>query len=161
MAMAIANACAPLHANPSMTDQPAVHPSSNARLGPDGQTGGWITRPRRVIRHGDGNRLNRSQPLHADPSMTDQPTVHPSSATRLGLDGQTGGWITRRRRVIRHGDGNRPISGPRQCRTFSQWSLNLRLSIFRWASPTILPGSFGRQRRRRHTTLSFPPAPYR
>ncbi len=97
------------HADPSMTDQPSVHPSSVTRLGLDGQTGGWITRRRRVIRHGDGNRPNRAHPFHAHPSMTDQPAVHPSSAARLSPVGQTGGWITRRRRVIRHGDDNRPI----------------------------------------------------
>jgi hypothetical protein len=61
----------------------------------------------------------RAQPFHTNPSMTDQPAVHPSSAARLGPVGQTGGWITRRRRVIRHGDGNRPISDQRQCRAFS------------------------------------------
>ncbi|SFT78456.1 hypothetical protein SAMN05216264_104110 [Pseudomonas marincola] len=103
------NRSQPVHTNPPMTDQPTVHPSSAARLGPDGQTGGWITRLRRVIRHGDGNRLNRSQPFHAAPPMTDQPTVHPSSDTRFGFDVQTGGWITRLRRVIRHGDDNRPM----------------------------------------------------
>jgi len=102
----------PFHADLSMTDQPAVHPSSDTRLGPGGQTGGWITRRRRVIRHGDGNRPNRSHPFHADPSMTDEPTVHPSSATRLDFDVQTGGWITRPRRVIRHGDGNRQCVRP-------------------------------------------------